>query len=175
MVEFIAMEDKLFVEIFTDGACIGNPGPGGFAALLKFGEHKKTVCGFNKSTTNQHMELSAVVCGLLALKKPCKVKITTDSMYIVNSVNKGWLNNWQRDGSVHTRPNSDLWLPLIELLKEHEVEFVWVKGHNGHQENEYCDTIATKMASRARQEKKFRSAVGEAVNGKFVIRYSQDI
>jgi ribonuclease HI len=140
---------KPFVEIFTDGSCLGNPGPGGWSAILRCGEHEKIICGYSKDATNNKMELSAVVEGLLALKKPCKVRITTDSQYVVNSINKGWLNNWKQNGSLATRPNSNQWKAIIELLNIHEVEFVWVRGHNGHKENEQCDSIAVQMSNLA--------------------------
>lgn len=135
------------VEIFTDGACSGNPGPGGWAALLRFGEHEKEISGGEAKTTNNRMELSAVIAALSALKCPCKVTLTTDSKYVVDSITKGWAKNWQANNWIKPdkKPalNPDLWEKLLALLEVHDVQFVWVKGHAGHPENERCDALAT--------------------------------
>ena len=137
---------KKFVEIFTDGACSGNPGPGGWGAVLRFGEREKELCGGEKETTNNRMELTAVIEALSKLKEPCKVKLTTDSKYVCDAVTKGWVYGWQKNGwkKADKKPalNVDLWEKLLPLLKTNEVEFCWVKGHAGHPENERCDTLA---------------------------------
>lgn len=137
---------KKFVEIFTDGACSGNPGPGGWGAVLRFGIREKELCGGESETTNNRMELTAVIESLSALKEPCKVKLTTDSRYVCDAVTKGWVYSWQSNGwrKADKKPalNVDLWENLLPLLEKHEVEFVWVKGHDGHPENERCDALA---------------------------------
>lgn len=140
------MNSKKKIEIFTDGACSGNPGPGGYGIILRYGENVKELSGGDKQTTNNRMELSAVIEALRALKEPCIVSLTTDSQYVVNSVTKGWVYNWMKKGWMKTKtepvPNADLWQQLLPLLKQHEVTFVWVRGHNGHPENERCDELA---------------------------------
>ncbi|HOJ18630.1 MAG: ribonuclease HI [Ignavibacteriales bacterium] len=138
--------DKLKeIYLYTDGASSGNPGPGGYAALLKYGNKEKKLSGGFKCTTNNRMELMAVIVGLEALKQKCRVKVFSDSSYVVNAVNKGWLlkwekNNWKRKSKLV--PNSDLWSRFSSLLIRHEVEFHWIRGHNGHPENEICDKMA---------------------------------
>ena len=142
----IIMNDKKFVEIFTDGACSGNPGPGGYGVILRYNGHIKELSGGDSATTNNRMELTAVIRALDALKEPCKVTLTTDSQYVVNSVEKKWLYNWEKKNWIRAKndpvPNTDLWKQLIPLLEKHEVKFVWVRGHNGHPENERCDELA---------------------------------
>ena len=137
---------KKFVEIFTDGACSGNPGPGGWGAVLRFGEREKELCGGEKEPTINRMELTAEIEALSKLKEPCKVKLTTDSKYVCDAVTKGWVYGWQKNGwkKADKKPalNVDLWEKLLPLLKTNEVEFCWVKGHAGHPENERCDTLA---------------------------------
>ncbi len=137
---------KKFVEIFTDGACSNNPGPGGWGAVLRFGTREKELSGGEKETTNNRMELTAVIEALSALKEPCKVKLTTDSKYVCDAVLKEWVYSWQKNGwkKADKKPalNVDLWEKLLPLLDVHEVEFCWVKGHAGHPENERCDTLA---------------------------------
>ena len=134
------------VYIFTDGACSGNPGPGGWGTVLRFGEHEKELSGGEASTTNNRMELTAVIEGLKALKEPCLVTLTTDSKYVCDSITKGWVYGWQKRGWVKSdkKPalNVDLWEQLLPLLEKHKVTFVWVKGHAGHPENERCDSLA---------------------------------
>ena len=134
------------VEIFSDGACSGNPGPGGYGVILRSGEHNKELSGGEKLTTNNRMELSGVIAGLSALKYPCEVVVTTDSKYIVDSVTKGWAVSWRKNGWIKSdkKPalNADLWETLLELIEKHHVDFVWVKGHAGHPENERCDQLA---------------------------------
>ncbi len=134
------------VEIYTDGACSGNPGPGGWGAVLIYNGVEKQLSGSEKETTNNRMELSAVITALKALKEPCKVTLTTDSKYVCDAINKGWLNSWQKNSwkKADKKPvlNIDLWQELLPLLDKHRVEFIWVKGHNGHKYNEICDKLA---------------------------------
>lgn len=138
------------VEIYTDGACRNNPGRGGWGAILVYGGKEKELSGGEAMTTNNRMELSAVIAALSALKEPCRVTLTTDSQYVVNAIEKGWLESWRKNGwkkSDKSRVlNVDLWESLLELLEKHSVELVWVKGHNGHPYNERCDKLATDFA-----------------------------
>ena len=133
------------VHIFTDGACSGNPGPGGWCAILRYGETEKVISGGEPETTNNRMELSAVINALQKLTENCNVILTSDSQYVINSVTKGWVYNWQKNGwqkgGVPT-PNKDLWESLLPLLEKHNVTFNWIRGHTGHPENERCDKIA---------------------------------
>lgn len=134
------------VEIFTDGACSGNPGAGGYGVILRYGTHEKELSGGSSDTTNNRMELTGVIVGLSALKEPCKVILTTDSKYVVDSVTKKWVYNWQKKNWIRSKnepvPNTDLWKQLLPLLEKHDVTFNWVKGHAGHPENERCDSLA---------------------------------
>lgn len=134
------------VEIFTDGACSGNPGPGGWGAILRYNGHEKELSGGEVNTTNNRMELTAVISALQSLKEPCKVTLTTDSKYVSDGINQGWAKSWQKNGwrKGDKKPalNPDLWQKLLELLEIHEVNIVWVKGHAGHPENERCDVLA---------------------------------
>ncbi len=134
------------VEIFTDGACSGNPGAGGYGIILRYNGVEKELSGGAKETTNNRMELTAVIEALSALKEPCEVTLTTDSKYVVDSVSKGWLFNWQKKNWIKSDkkpvPNRDLWENLLSLLKIHKINFVWVRGHAGHSENERCDKLA---------------------------------
>ncbi|MFA5657846.1 MAG: ribonuclease HI [Oscillospiraceae bacterium] len=143
---------KKTVEIFTDGACSGNPGPGGWGAILRFGENEKELSGGEAQTTNNRMELTAVISGLLALKEPCQVKLFSDSKYIIDAVNLGWAKKWRTNGWKRGKNepalNSDLWERLLLLLEKHEVEFNWVKGHAGHPENERCDRLAVSQRDK---------------------------
>lgn len=136
------------LNIYTDGACSGNPGPGGWGAVLVYNGKEKELSGSEKNTTNNRMELTAVIMALKALNQPCKVTLTTDSKYVCDAINKGWVYSWKRNSwkKSDKKPalNVDLWEELLEELKEHEVEFIWVKGHNGHKYNEICDTLAVK-------------------------------
>lgn len=138
------------VQIYTDGACRGNPGPGGWGAILVFGEHKKELSGGEPSTTNNRMELLAAIYALEQLKYPCAVTLTTDSKYLCDAIIKGWATQWKRNGwrrsNKEPAANPDLWERLLGLLAIHKVEFVWVKGHNGHPFNERCDEMATEAA-----------------------------
>lgn len=134
------------IEIYTDGACSGNPGPGGWGAVLIYNGNEKQISGSEKNTTNNRMELTAVIMALNALNQPCEVKLTTDSKYVCDAVNKGWVYSWRKNGwrKSDKKPalNVDLWEELLSLLEKHEVQFNWVKGHNGHKYNEICDTLA---------------------------------
>lgn len=136
------------IEIYTDGACSGNPGPGGWGAVLVYNGKEKELSGSEKNTTNNRMELTAVIMALNALNQPCEVKLTTDSKYVCDAVNKGWVYSWRKNGwrKSDKKPalNVDLWKELLSLLEKHEVEFIWVKGHNGHKYNEICDALAVK-------------------------------
>ncbi len=138
------------VNIYTDGACRGNPGRGGWGTILVYEGREKELFGGEIETTNNRMELSAVIAGLSALKEPCRVTLTTDSQYVVNAIEKGWLDAWQKNNWRKSDKkevlNIDLWRALLILLEKHEVEFVWVKGHNGHPYNERCDKLATDFA-----------------------------
>lgn len=135
-----------FVELFSDGSCSKNPGPGGWACILKHKNHELKLSGNELNTTNNRMELTAIINGLKALKKICRLKIFTDSKYVVDSVNKGWAKKWQQNNWIKSNKekaqNPDLWQQLLSLIEPHEAEFVWVKGHNGHPENELCDKMA---------------------------------
>lgn len=146
---------RKFIEIFTDGACSGNPGPGGWGAVLRFGAREKELCGGEKETTNNRMELTAVIEALSALKEPCIVKLTTDSKYVCDAVSKGWVYSWKSNGwrKADKKPalNVDLWERLLVLLENHEVEFCWVKGHAGHPENERCDELAVGFYKKFQQ------------------------
>lgn len=134
------------VDLFTDGACSGNPGAGGWAAILRYGNREKELCGGEATTTNNRMELTAVIQGLAALNERCEVHITTDSQYVVNGIDKGWAAGWKRNGwrKADNKPalNADLWDKLLSLIALHEVTFHWVHGHQGHPENERCDALA---------------------------------
>lgn len=140
------------VEIFTDGACSGNPGKGGWGAILRYQGAEKELCGGAIETTNNRMELTAVIESLSALKEACEVTLTTDSKYVVDAVEKGWVYSWQRNGwrKADKKPalNVDLWEQLLPLLTKHTVSFIWVKGHAGHPENERCDALAVGYYSR---------------------------
>ena len=126
------------VEIFTDGACSGNPGPGGWGAVLRYNGHEKEISGGEANTTNNRMELSAVINALALLKEPCKVTLYSDSQYVCNALKLGWAKKW----------NPELWDRLLTLYDTHEVEIVWVKGHAGHPENERCDRLAVAAAKQ---------------------------
>ncbi len=135
-----------FVEIFTDGACSGNPGPGGYGAILRCDGKEKELSGGEPHTTNNRMELMGVIAALEALKYPCKVRLTTDSKYVADGVQKGWARGWKKRGWKKSNGdpalNPDLWDRLLSLLDTHDVEICWVKGHAGHPENERCDRLA---------------------------------
>ena len=134
------------VILYTDGACSGNPGPGGYCAILTLGQHKKTVSGGDKNTTNNRMELTAVIEGLKALTRPCQVTVVSDSKYVCDAINKNWLNSWKNKSwkKADGKPvlNPELWKKLDDQLNIHKVTFEWIKGHAGHPYNEECDRIA---------------------------------
>ena len=142
------------VTIYTDGACSGNPGAGGWGAVLRFGEHEKELSGGQAQTTNNRMELTAVIEALSALKEPCSVTLTTDSKYVSDAVSKGWVYGWQKKNWMRApgepAKNADLWKLLLPLLGRHKVTFHWVKGHAGHPENERCDALAVAAIARFR-------------------------
>ncbi len=137
------------LEIFTDGACKGNPGPGGWGAVIRYGKHEKEISGGDTDTTNNRMELSATIQALKILIEPCEVKLHTDSRYVIDGITK-WIHGWQRNGwknaSKQPVSNVDLWHDLIEATARHQVEWIWVKGHNGHPENERADRLASDAA-----------------------------
>ena len=137
------------VQLITDGACIGNPGPGGWACVLRYGGHKKELWGSAPQTTNNRMELTAAVEGLRALKEPCEVEATTDSEYVKNGISK-WINGWKRNGWVTSEKkpvlNQDLWKQLDEQVARHKVIWKWTKGHAFHADNNRCDELATRAA-----------------------------
>ena len=140
------------VEIFTDGACKGNPGPGGWGAVLRTGGHEKELAGSAPATTNNRMELTAVIEALRALKSPCEVALHTDSRYVIDGITK-WIFGWQKNGwkNAAKKPvlNIDLWLALLEAKRDHKVSWHWVKGHAGHPENERADKLASDAALTA--------------------------
>jgi ribonuclease HI len=140
------------VEIATDGACKGNPGRGGWGVLLRMGSTEKELSGGEPHTTNNRMELMAAIQGLNALKKPCRVKLSTDSRYVMDGLTK-WIKGWQRNGwkTADKKPvkNADLWQQLLDAAKPHRIDWVWVKGHAGHPDNERADTLASDAALRA--------------------------
>lgn len=144
------------VDIFTDGACSGNPGPGGWGSILRYGTVEKEMSGGSAQTTNNRMELTAVIEALCALKEPCSVTLYTDSQYVVNGITKGWAKSWRRNGwkKADKKPalNPELWEKLLELVEKHSVEFVWLRGHAGHPENERCDHLAVLQSQKYKGE-----------------------
>ena len=139
------------VEIFTDGACKGNPGPGGWGALLRMGQHEKELSGGEADTTNNRMEMTAVIRALGALIEPCSVTLYSDSKYVLDGITK-WVHGWKKRGWVNAskKPvrNADLWHELIEVSDRHQIEWNWVKGHAGHPENERVDSLASEAADQ---------------------------
>ena len=140
------------VNIYTDGACSGNPGPGGWCAVLVYREIEKEMSGGEPSTTNNRMELTAVIRALSALKEPCEVELCSDSKYVLDALTKGWAVGWRRNGwkKADKKPalNADLWEELLCLVEKHEMTYVWVKGHEGHPYNERCDAMAVAAYER---------------------------
>lgn len=137
------------VNLYTDGACRGNPGRGGWGAILVYGKYEKELSGGERETTNNRMELTAAIEGLRALKEPCEVALYSDSKYLVDAFLQGWVEGWRSAGWKRGREelkNPDLWAELYELVERHKVEFIWVKGHAGHDYNERCDALATAYA-----------------------------
>ena len=135
------------VKIYTDGACSGNPGPGGWCAILLYMGVEKVISGGKPITTNNNMELTAVYEGLKALKEPCEVEVVSDSQYVTNAFNKKWVYNWEKDNFAN-RPNSEIWIELLKLTRIHKVTFTWVRGHNGDTYNERCDAMAVLESSK---------------------------
>ncbi len=134
------------IEIYTDGACSGNPGPGGYGVVLLYNGHRRELSGGDKKTTNNRMEIMGVIKGLEALKEPCNVTLYSDSRYVVDAIQKGWVTRWKRNNWMRNKTdpasNVDLWERVLELLEKHKVTFVWVKGHAANVENENCDRLA---------------------------------
>ena len=143
------------VDIYTDGACSGNPGPGGYAAVLVYKGIEKEISGGERLTTNNRMELMGAITALEALNEPCVVRLTSDSKYLVDAVTKGWLASWRRSGYRSGKPNEvknpDLWERLAVQLERHSVSFIWVKGHAGHPYNERCDRLAVAQIGKCQQ------------------------
>ena len=145
------MNELKKVDIFTDGACSGNPGPGGWGAILRYGKHELELCGGEKVTTNNRMELTAVIEALKKLKEKCDVTIYTDSKYVADAFLQGWIWNWLKNGwkKADKKPvlNPELWQELLTEIRKHEYKIIWVKGHAGHPDNERCDQLATGKAA----------------------------
>ncbi|MBC7533645.1 MAG: ribonuclease HI [Oligoflexus sp.] len=143
------------VTIISDGACLSNPGPGGWAGLLRYGTNEKMHSGFELDSTNNRMELQAVIGGLKLLREPCSVHIIVDSRYVMDAFEKGWIANWQANGwkTANKKPvkNQDLWEDLYSATLPHKIRWEWVKGHNGHPDNEQVDKEAQAQAQRARE------------------------
>ncbi len=142
------------VDIYTDGACRGNPGPGGWGAVLVYNGHEKELAGGEPETTNNRMELTAAIVALRALKEPCDITLTSDSKYLIDGIQKGWAKSWQARGWIKGDKtpalNPDLWEALLTELERHTVTFIWVRGHAGHPYNERCDELATTYADSFR-------------------------
>lgn len=140
------------LEMFTDGACSGNPGPGGYGTILRYNGIEKEISGGEANTTNNRMELMAVIAGLQALKEPCSITLYTDSKYVADGIAKGWAASWRARGWKKSDKspalNPDLWGQLLDLLEEHDVKIIWVKGHAGHRENERCDEMAVAQSKK---------------------------
>lgn len=143
------------VIIYTDGGCLGNPGPGGYGVVLLYGNHRRELSGGFALTTNNRMELMACITGLKALKEACRVRLYSDSRYVVDGITKGWAKRWRANHWVRDRKtgakaiNPDLWQELLELTTRHQVEMIWVKGHAGNPENERCDELARAAAAKS--------------------------
>jgi len=140
------------IELYTDGACRGNPGVGGWGAILVYNGSEKELSGGEAQTTNNRMELTAVIEGLSAIHESCEVKVYSDSKYFIDAIEKGWVYSWRKNNWIKSdkKPalNPDLWEKLLELLDKHKVSLVWVRGHNGHEYNERCDVLATSYADK---------------------------
>jgi ribonuclease HI len=144
-VDFLMTKKSNLVQIFTDGACKGNPGPGGWGAIMKYGDHVKELNGYSAETTNNIMELTAVIEALKSLTRPCNIILTTDSNYVKNGITE-WIHNWKKKGwkTANKKPvkNKECWLQLDVEVQRHQIEWKWVKGHSGHPENERADELA---------------------------------
>ena len=140
------------IEIFTDGACSGNPGPGGWGAVLRYKQHEKELSGGEAETTNNRMELTAFIRALEQLKEPCHITFCSDSKYVIDGLEKGWAKGWRARGWKKSDKspalNSDLWARLLDLCEPHTIEYKWIKGHAGHPENERCDRLAVEQSKR---------------------------
>jgi ribonuclease HI len=145
------------VDIYCDGACSGNPGIGGFGAILRYGDREKEISGSSSETTNNRMEMTGAIAALESLKRPCRVRVTTDSQYLVKGMTE-WLPGWVRKGWINSRKepvlNQDLWERLQALAKIHRIEWIWIKGHAGHPENERCDKLAREAIEEYRGRQK---------------------
>ena len=140
------------IQIFTDGACSGNPRPGGWGAILRYKAHEKELSGGEAETTNTRMELMALIAALEQLKEPCEIDLCSDSQYVINGLQKGWAKGWRARGwkKADKSPalNSDLWARLLDLSEAHTIHYNWIKGHAGHPENERCDRLAVEQSKR---------------------------
>lgn len=140
------------IEIFTDGACSGNPGPGGWGAVLRYKQHEKELSGGEAETTNNRMELTAFIRALEQLKEPCHITFCSDSKYVIDGLEKGWAKGWRARGWKKSDKspalNSDLWARLLDLCEPHTIKYKWIKGHAGHPENERCDRLAVEQSKR---------------------------
>jgi len=134
------------ISLYSDGACSGNPGPGGYGAVFVYGEHRKSLSKGYRHTTNNRMELLGVIEPLESLKEPCEVLVTTDSQYVANAINKGWIKGWIKNGwktaGKKSVKNKDLWVRFVKMMNKHSLTIEWVRGHDGHAENEECDQLA---------------------------------
>jgi ribonuclease HI len=150
----VHLTDVREVTVYTDGACSGNPGPGGWGAILMYGEHKKELSGYEPQTTNNRMEIMAAIAALQALKTPCRVKLYSDSAYVINAFRQGWLNNWQRNGWRNAKKdpveNQDLWRELLQAQALHQMEWLKVKGHADNPYNNRCDELARQAITAGR-------------------------
>ena len=146
------------VQIYTDGACSGNPGPGGYGAILRYNGSARELCGGSPDTTNNRMELMALIEALKALKEPCEVEVYSDSKYVTDALTKGWAVSWRAKGWIKAdkKPalNSDLWAQLLDVAAKHSITYFWVKGHSGHPENERCDELAVACAKQYADKRK---------------------
>lgn len=146
------MSNKKKVEIFTDGACSGNPGPGGYGVILRYNGLEKELSGGEKQTTNNRMELTAILVGLSSLNQSCDVTIYSDSKYAIDAIQLGWVYKWKKNNWMRNKKdpalNVDIWKKILEQLERHTVNFVWVKGHAGHPENERCDRLAVAQSEK---------------------------
>ena len=144
------------IHLYADGACSGNPGPGGFGAILEHEQHRKELSGGFIRTTNNRMELMGVIAGLSSLKEHCQVTVVSDSQYVVNGISKGWAANWKKNGWMRNKKekamNADLWAKLLDLCAQHTVVFTWIKGHAGHAQNERCDEMAVLAIGGVKEE-----------------------
>jgi ribonuclease HI len=143
-------KEKKVVTLYSDGSSLGNPGPGGWGVILEYKGHQKELSGAKSNTTNNQMELTAVIKGLQELKEPCNVEIVTDSSYVANAINE-WLDNWIKKDFKKVK-NKELWLEYIEASKNHNIKATWVKGHSGHPQNERCDKLAVQEAKKIKEK-----------------------